>query len=204
MKIAAILLAAGESSRMKRPKPTLPWQGETLVEYQVNSLVAGGADEVFVVTGRSDDEVAPVLERMYSARRVFNPDYAQGKTTSIKAGVNALPGDVDAIALLAVDQPRPAWVVKRVLKSHIISGAPLTSPRFQGHGGHPLVFDGSLRAELAAVTEEKQGIREVFQRHEAHMNSVMFESEIVRLDLNTPEAYESALKLYPEMAAEPY
>ncbi len=202
MNVAAILLAAGESSRMGRPKPTLPWEGTTLVEYQVNSLIAGGADEVFVVTGKSDSEVAPILERHPSAHRVYNPDYARGKTTSVKAGVNALTGDVDAIILLAVDQPRPGWVVKKVLNSHLVSNAPLTSPRFQGHGGHPLVFSGELRDELAAVTEEKQGIREVFQRHEAEMNSVVFENEIIRLDLNTPEAYESALTSYAAKAAE--
>lgn len=187
---------------MGRPKPTLPWEGKTLVEYQVNNLLEGGVDEVFVVTGRSDAEVTPILTGLLNAHRVFNPDYEQGKTTSVRAGMNAVSEDVDAIVLLAVDQPRPIWVIKRVLESHLASGAPLTSPRFQNHGGHPLVFAGSLRGELAAVTEEKQGIREVFQRHEKQMNSIVFDNEIVRLDLNTPEAYESALKKYPEMAAE--
>ncbi len=203
MKVAAILLAAGESSRMGRPKPTLSWEGKTLVEYQVCSLLEAGVDDVFVVTGRSDAEVAPILEGRSKVHRVFNPHYAQGKTTSVRAGVDALSEDTGAIVLLAVDQPRPAWVVKRVIESHLASGSPITSPRFQGHGGHPLVFAGSLRDELAAVTEEKQGIREVFQRHEHQMNSVVFENEIVRLDLNTPEIYESALSSYPKIAAEP-
>ncbi len=187
---------------MGQPKPMLAWEGKTLVEYQVGSLLTGGADEVIVVTGRSDAEVAPIIERMQNARRAFNPDFAQGKSTSVRAGVNALPDDIGAIMLLAVDQPRPAWVVKRVLDSHLASGAPLTSPRYRGHGGHPLVFSGELRDELAQVTEEKQGIREVFQRHEARMNSLVIDNEVVRLDLNTPEAYESALKTYPEIAVE--
>ncbi len=203
MTIAAILLAAGESSRMGQPKPLLPWDGKTLVEYQVMSLLDGGTDEVFVVTGKSDTEVAPVVAALGHAHRVHNPGYAHGKTTSVRAGVQALPDDAEAIVLLAVDQPRPAWVVKRVLESHLSSGAPITSPRFQGHGGHPLVFDGTLRDELVAVSEEKQGIREVFQRHQARMNSVVFDSEIVRLDLNTPEAYEAALNQYAVLSAEP-
>lgn len=187
---------------MGRPKPTLPWQGKTLVEYQVNNLLEGGADHVFIVTGRSDNEVAPILKEMERATRVFNPDYAQGKTTSVRAGVGAVPENTAAIMLLAVDQPRPAWVVKLVLESHMASGAPLTSPRYKGHGGHPLVFAGSLRSELLGVTEEKQGIREVFQRHENQMNSVKFESEIVRLDLNTPEAYKTALENYSKISEE--
>lgn len=187
---------------MGRLKPLLPWDGKTLVEYQVANLLEGGVDEVIVVTGRGDTEVAVVLDKLIGVRRVFNPDYLQGKTTSVRAGVNAVPEDADAIVLLAVDQPRPAWVVGRVLESHIASGAPITSPRCEGHGGHPLIFAGSLRDELAAVTEEKHGIREVFQRHQENMNSVLFENEIVRLDLNTPEAYESALSHYSELDAE--
>lgn len=201
MTIAAILLAAGESSRMGRPKPLLPWEGETLVEAQVANLLAGGVDEVFVVTGKSDAAVAPLLAGLEHVNRVYNPEYVDGKTTSVRAGVAALPSGTTAIMLLAVDQPRPAWVIKIVLESHIASGAPITSPRFEGHGGHPLVFDGALRDELAAVTEENHGIREVFARHESRMNSVVFDNEIVRLDINTPEAYESALERYADLSA---
>ena len=193
MTVAAILLAAGESSRMGRPKPLLSWQGETLVEYQVHSLLEGGVDEVFVVTGKSDAEVTPILRNLKGVRRVHNPHFAEGKTTSIKAGIAALPDEVTSIVLLAVDQPRPAWVVRLVLDSHLAAAALLTSPRFEGHGGHPLVFDGTLREELAEISEESQGIREVFKHHEHHMNTVEFHNEIVRLDLNTPEAYEDAL-----------
>lgn len=201
MTVAAILLAAGESSRMGRPKPLLPWQGKTLVEYQVGSLLMGGADEVFVVTGKSDAEVTPVISDLKHVLRVHNPDFAEGKTTSIKAGVAALPEQVTEIVLLAVDQPRPTWVVRRVLESHLKSGAPLTSPRYEGHGGHPLVFDASIRSELASITEENQGIREVFSRHQDRMNAVVFDNKIVRLDLNTPEAYESALDVYDELSS---
>ena len=187
---------------MGRPKPLLPWQGTTLVEAQVSSLLEGGVDEVYVVTGKSDAAVAPVLARLRHVHRVHNPDFAEGKTTSVKAGVAALPSGTTAVVLLAVDQPRPAWVVRRVLESHLASGAPLTSPRYRGHGGHPLVFDGALISELAAITEENEGIREVFRRHEARMNGVEFDSPIVRLDMNTPEAYEKALREYEQISAE--
>lgn len=188
---------------MGRPKPLLAWQGKTLVEYQIENLLAGGVGEVFVVTGKSDREVAPILKGVGNVCRVHNPKFAEGKTTSIKAGIGALPADIDAIVLLAVDQPRPAWVVKRVLESHTASNAPLTSPRFENHGGHPLVFAGHLRGELAAITEENQGIREVFSRHEHEMNAVVFDSAVIRLDLNTPEAYDEALRNYEGLSVQP-
>jgi CTP:molybdopterin cytidylyltransferase MocA len=200
MTVAAILLAAGESSRMGRPKPLLEWFGQSLVEAQIDALLAGGADEVFVVTGKSDAQVAPVLAGRAHVHRVHNPDFAEGKTTSVKAGVAAVSLDAVTIVLLAVDQPRPAWVVRRVLESHLASGAPVTSPRFDGHGGHPLVFAGALRDELLAISESAEGIREVVRRHSARMNRVEFDSAVVRLDLNTLDAYEQALEAYPELS----
>ena len=186
---------------MGRSKSTLDWFGVPLVVAQVESLLAGGVDEVVVVTGMSDREVRPLIEGAPHARRVHNPDFAQGKTTSVRAGVAALGDDVDTVVLLAVDQPRPSWVVRLVLDSHLASGALLTSPRFEGHGGHPLAFSAELFPELAAVTEERQGIREVLRRHEHEVNRVEFETAVVRLDLNTPEAYEAALSGYQSLVS---
>ena len=188
---------------MGRPKPLLEWFGQSLVEAQIEALLGGGADDVFVVTGKSDAQVAPVLAGRPRVHRVHNPDFAEGKTTSVKAGVAAAPRDAVAIVLLAVDQPRPAWVVRKVVESHLASGAPVTSPRFDGHGGHPLVFSGALRDELLAISESAEGIREVVRRHGASMNRVDFESAVVRLDLNTLDAYEQALKAYPELSRRP-
>ncbi|MCH8205535.1 MAG: NTP transferase domain-containing protein, partial [Chloroflexi bacterium] len=87
-RICAILIAAGESTRMGRPKPLLAWHGTTLLEYQVDSLVEGGADEVIVVLGHDAESLAPYVKGA-CVRYVVNPDYREGKTTSIKAGVGA-------------------------------------------------------------------------------------------------------------------
>ena len=195
-----VLLAAGESIRMGHPKPLLPWRGTTMVEYQMNSLLHGGCDLVIVVTGKYDDEMAPLLKDRTGVTRAYNPNYAEGKATSVRAGIREVPDSADSIVLLAVDQPRPAWVIERVLKIHSDFGAEVTSPGYDGHGGHPLVFDASMRAELAAVTEEGQGIRAIFRRHDLNHHRVEFESAIVRLDINTPEAYEKALSAYAELA----
>jgi molybdenum cofactor cytidylyltransferase len=195
-----VLLAAGESSRMGSPKPLLPWRGTTMVEYQMNSLLQGGCDKVIVVTGRYDAEMAPLLKDREGVVRAYNPKYAEGKATSVQAGIWEVPDGVHSIVLLAVDQPRPAWVIERVLKVHTDFGASVTSPGYDGHGGHPLVFDASLRAQLAAVTEEGEGIRAILKQPDLNHHRVAFDSAIVRLDINTPEAYEEALANYAELA----
>ena len=195
-----ILLAAGESSRMGRPKALLPWRGTTLVEYQMNSLLQGGCDRVIVVTGKYDEEMAPLLKDRPNITRVYNPKYLEGKTTSIKAGVWELPDGIHSVVLLAVDQPRPAWVIEKVLRKHTDFGADITSPGYDGHGGHPLIFDAGLRTDLAAITEEGEGVRAIFKKPDIDHHRIEFDSAVVRLDINTPEAYEDALASYTELA----
>ena len=185
---------------MGRPKPLLPWRGTTLVEYQMNSMLRGGCKKVVVVTGRYDAEMAPLLADRPEIIRPYNPKYAEGKTTSVKTGIWELPDDISSIVLLAVDQPRPAWVIERILNAHNDYGSEITSPRFNDHGGHPLVFDSSLHIELASITEQTEGIREIFKKPSINHKHVNFESAIVRLDINTPEAYKEAVASYADLA----
>ena len=102
---------------MGRPKPLLPWRGTTLVEYQMNSLLRAGCEKVVGVTGKYDAEMMPVLIDRPEIIRAYNPKYAEGKATSVKTGIWELPDDVRSIVLLAVDQPRPTWVIERILNA---------------------------------------------------------------------------------------
>lgn len=185
---------------MGSPKGLLEWRGTTLLEYQMNSLLQGGCDKVVVVTGKYDTEMAPLLKDRPGIIRSYNPKYLEGKTSSIKAGVWELPDDIHSIVLLAVDQPRPAWVIEKVLRLHIDFGADVTSPGFDGHGGHPLVFDAKFRSDLLNITEEDKGVRAIFRKPDIDHHRVKFDSAIVRLDINTPEAYENALAAYTDLA----
>ena len=194
-RISAILAAAGESTRMGRAKPLLPWRGMTLVEYQIASLIEGGVEEVMVVLGHSAGDVEPYVKDP-RARSVLNPAYRRGKATSIVTGLRDIGRAADGILLLAVDQPRPAEIIAMVLSAHEKGDALITAPRYQGRGGHPPVFAAALRPELEAITEEAEGIRRVFRAHRDEVNEVAIDDPIVCLDLNTPEDYEAARAKY--------
>ena len=194
-RVSAILTAAGESTRMGSPKPLLQWHGVTLVEYQTRCLLEGGVSEVVVVLGHRAEDVIPFVKGS-NVRYVVNSRYREGKATSIKVGLTAVSLDADAIVLLAVDQPRTADVVSRVVTSHLENDTAITSPRYQGHGGHPLIFSARLRPELESISEESQGLRQVFQNHLDEITEVSFGDPIIRLDLNTPEAYAKAQIFY--------
>ena len=197
--IAAILLAAGESTRMAEPKPLLEWRGVPLLRYQIDQLCETSVREIVVVLGHRASELLPLTQGLAEASRVrtvVNPDYRQGKTTSIKAGLRSLRGGATAVLQLAVDQPRPAQVLQRLLDEHARGGHLISVPSHEGKHGHPPLFDGSLLPELMEISEEHQGVREVIERHLDELREVPMESPIVLTNLNTAEDYRRARELF--------
>ena len=209
--VAALLLAAGESTRMGEPKALLPWHGRTLLEYQVASLRSAGISRAIVVLGHKSDLLCAMLEGLAKIESVYNPDYRQGKTTSVKAGLRGLqrpeddrPGHREtALLILSVDQPRSPDTIRRIMQQHedlsrsrAPSGQPylITIPTYGGKGGHPLVISTLLLAELMEISEDTRGIKAVVRRHAAETQRVEIDAPEILLDLNTPEDYHRALK----------
>jgi len=206
--ISAILLSAGESTRMGQPKALLPWGDATLLEFQIAELRAAGVDDIVVVLGHDADAIAPRVPA--GARTVVNKDYKQGRASSLRAGAAALPDSADPIVVLGVDQPRPRLVHQRLLAAHRGGRALVTLPASDGKRGHPAVLSGALLPELRSATEEAQGLRGVIAAHEAEVQEAPFillqhesmasepdfTAMMVLLDVNTPEEYEDALALF--------
>ena len=189
-----MLLAAGESRRMGRPKALLPWRGTTLLAHQLDALLAGGADRVVVVLGHRPQDLQPFVQERSRVTGVINPGYAQGKTTSIKAGLGALGSpEPGTILLLNVDQPRSPDTIRQLLRHHVESKGLITIPTYAGKGGHPIAVDSALLPELQCISEETLGIKSVVRAHQDATFRVEMAIAEVLLDLNTPEEYEEAL-----------
>ena len=192
--VGAILLAAGESSRMGQLKALLPWRNTTLLEHQLRSLLDGGVQWVVVVVGHDADRLKPIIEAVEGASWTLNNDYLQGKTTSLKAGVAALAGQpISDVLLLNVDQPRNADTVRRLLERHQASSFRITIPTYGGKGGHPILIAAELFPELEEIEEESQGLKAVVRRHAEATERYELDDPSVLLDLNTPEQYQKAL-----------
>jgi molybdenum cofactor cytidylyltransferase len=190
--VAALVLAAGESSRMGSPKPLLPWRGEPLVAYQVRQLRAAGVGDVVVVVGHEAARVRPVAEAA-GGRVVENPGYRTGRAGSVCVGAAALADDVRAVVTLNVDQPRAAALVRCILDAHLAADAAITTPEQGGRRGHPVIFAGSLLPELRAVAEETEGLRAVVRRHAGRRQIVAVDDPAIHLEFNTPDEYAAAL-----------
>ena len=200
---SAILLAAGVSRRMGTLKALLDWRGRPLIIHQIVALREAGVDEVVVVLGHRADELQArigVNRDVYAVgnvRCVVNYDYAEGKTTSIKTGLDAVSapaGDAGTIVLLNVDQPRSAGVMRRVLEAHRDGeGALITIPPGGGQGGHPIVVSRRLYREMRVIDERTQGMRAVTERHQDATQRVEMGAPELLWDVNTPEQYQAAL-----------
>ena len=191
-RVTGVLLAAGLSTRMGRPKALLDWCGRPLVAYQVDQLKAAGAGEVIVVTGHEGAAVAAAVA-VTGARAVHNSNYDQGRASSVRSAADAVGGTPAYLVLLNVDQPRHAHVIRAVIDAHTRGGALITSPVWEGRRGHPLVIDGSLLAELRGVTEAEQGLRGLIARHAARRDDVPATDGEVLIDINDAEDYRRTL-----------
>ena len=191
----ALLLAAGESRRMGQLKALLPWRGAPLLSHQVSTLRQAGADRVVVVVGHQADRLKPLLEGQEGVEWVVNPDYLQGKTTSIKAGLATIgEGQTEVLLILNVDQPRSVETIGHLLQQHSALSSLITIPTFGGKGGHPIILSSQLLGELMGINEETQGVRAVVDRHKEQTRRLEVDAPEVLWDLNTPEQYEQALK----------
>ena len=193
--VAAILISAGESTRMGRLKALLPWHGLPLIEYQILNLLQVGIAQIIVVLGYRYEEISRHVKGP-RVQYVVNHNYKFGKTTSIKAGIGALKEDISDILILSVDQPRPAPLISSLINAHRKSQALITSPRYRKRGGHPVIFSVKLLEELEAIDEKDQGLRKVFDVRRSRVNEVCVEDHIIRLDLNTYEDYLNAQHSY--------
>ena len=113
-----MLIAAGESTRMGQLKALLVWEGQPLVRYQSEALLAAPVERVVVVLGYRSDALEPLLPSDPRLQVVHNPDYGSGKVSSIVAGVDAVEPTCHVL-ILGVDQPRAAATIRTVCEAHV-------------------------------------------------------------------------------------
>ncbi len=194
--IAAILLAAGESSRMGRPKQLLDWRGQALIAAQVEALLAARCRPVVVVLGAHDREVRAAIPSRPDVQIATNRNWREGRASSIRTGARAVPPTVDAVVVVSVDQPTDASVIEKLESAFDRSpDARIAVPRHDGRNGHPPLFRSELLPQLQSVTERQEGLRALRRRHAERTIFVEMDNPIVTLNLNTPDAYRRARAL---------
>ena len=148
--IAAVVLAAGESRRFGEQKLVAPFMGKAIVRHAVERALASGVGETVVVTGADAAGVHDALAGL-AVRFVDNPQYKQGMSTSLAAGITALASNVEAAIIALGDQPLvPAAAYAGVLAEFAKDRPPIIAASYNGVRGHPVLFAAATFAELIA------------------------------------------------------
>jgi molybdenum cofactor cytidylyltransferase len=191
--IAAIVLAAGASSRMGTPKQTLPVRGKPMLEDVLEVLRRTKVDQVLVVLGANDAEVRSKVE-FKDEVIVHNQDYAKGLSSSIRLGLSAMGPTTDAVFMVLADQPFLApGTVDRMIETYLASGAPIVVPVYRGRRGNPVLFGRRLFPEIMKVQGDS-GARSVVEGNEDLVLEVPVDDEGVVADVDTSSDYERAAR----------
>lgn len=199
--VAAIVLAAGGSTRMGQFKQLLPIGGQFLVRRVTEAVCAVDLAQVVVVVGAQAEAVTKALAGL-PVDIVVNEAWAAGMSTSIKAGLRALHSEVQATLIVLADQPTlTPNLLKALVDRYHATGAHIIAPFYQGRRGNPVLFDRALFPELLAV-EGDQGGRALLIRHQHEIECVEIDDPAVILDVDTRQDYEKAQELESEIREE--
>jgi molybdenum cofactor cytidylyltransferase len=199
--LAAVILSAGESSRMGSPKALIPLRGtnflghllDVIHQSRKNSESGKEIGCTRVVLGAHTTEITSKIPLDHSAI-VLNPNWRQGQLSSIKEAIRSLKEvQTDGIVLFLVDHPLvSAGLVSELVRQFYLTGRAIVLPKFGGKRGHPVIFAARLYDELLAAPAE-QGARAVVWAHPEEVLEVPTSEEGVVLNLNDPETLRRAL-----------
>lgn len=185
-----MVLAAGQSSRLGRPKQLLELGGKPVLEHVLRAAAASSLDGIVLVVGHEAERVRAAVGD-HGQRVVVNSAYREGQATSLAAGLRALPSDADGAIILLGDQPQ----ISPHLVDTIVGAARATGrddvfiqPSFRGKRGNPVLIGRRWFVEVMAQTGDV-GAREVLKNHPDAVVTVPVEGEQPLLDIDTEADY---------------
>ncbi len=195
-KVAALILAAGFSSRMGAFKPLLPFDENSVIATAVNSFRQAGIFDIRVVIGYQADKILPVLKEL-QVRPVLNERYAEGMFSSVFAGVQTFNTQTSAFFLLPVDTPLiKRHSLKAMLRLYRRTGAAVVFPTFQGKSGHPPLIDQQCFGDILAA-EGAGTLKIILKRFLCSAAELELPDRGIILDMDTPQDY-ARLKRYSQ------
>ena len=186
--ISAVILAAGSSHRLGKPKQLLPLGETTFLERTVDSILDSRVNEVIVVLGYRAEEMARLISRRLITIAV-NPDYRQGMSTSVLAGLKLVNQEAQGIIFVLADQPLvDSATVNRLLENFGSQEKDIIIPTYHGRRGNPVVFSTAYKNELMQLTGDVGG-RAVIAQHPDRVLELPVDCEGVVIDVDTWDSY---------------
>jgi molybdenum cofactor cytidylyltransferase len=192
MMISAVILAAGRSERMGRPKMLLPWGQETVLTHVISVFKKAGLEDILVITGGARKQVEELVSNL-GVKTVYNEEFERGEMlSSIQRGVRALTRQTQAILIGLGDQPQvQEGSVRIVCDAFHATRSQIVVPSFQMRRGHPWLVARPLWSELLAM-KPPQTPRDFLNMHANEIHYVDVDDPNILADLDTPEDYQRA------------
>jgi molybdenum cofactor cytidylyltransferase len=193
--IVAVILSAGESRRMGRPKALLPIDGQTFIERIVAALKQTKVGKIIVILGHNARELQSKISHL-PVEILINTDYKLGQLSSLQLAVRNLQPDLDCDGMLVhlVDHPylAPA-LVEEMIRRFYETKKRIIVPKFHGKRGHPVIFSNALFDEILSAPME-EGAKAVVNAHRAETLEIETEEEGIAVDIDTPELYQQHVR----------
>jgi molybdenum cofactor cytidylyltransferase len=196
-RVAAVILAAGKSSRMGEPKQLLRLGEMTMLGQTIDNVRRSALREIILVLGGSAEAIRRHLAPTESLQVVVNPSWQQGVASSLRAGLSAVSPETEAALIVLADQPfvRPE-TLNRLAGHHRQSRAQIVIPTHRGVRGNPVLLDRSVFAEVMAL-EGDVGCRAIFGSHLQGITMLELEDEGILLDIDNQGDYERLRSFRP-------
>lgn len=198
-RVAAVVLAAGRSTRMGGPNKLLEEiNGRPLVRIAAEEALASRARPVIVVTGHQHERVGAALAGL-EVRTVHNPDFAEGLSTSLRAGLAALPADIDGVIVLLADMPHvDATLINRLIAAFDPEkGALAVVPTIEGKRGNPVLWSRRFFPDLMSL-EGDVGARHLIGQYAEAVVEVPVAGRAALTDVDTPDALQAAKVVFEQ------
>lgn len=191
-KVAGVILAAGASTRMGRPKQLLPYLGRPLLEHALDAARGSALSPVILVLGANIEAIREAIDST-GVEIAVNDDYRRGQSTSVVAGVAALPEIVDGVLLLLGDQPGVTGSdIDSVLAAFDGDPRSIVMPSWQGTPANPVLFGRAYFADLQALSGD-EGARQIVARRRECVTLVPIDRPIPP-DVDTETDYQRLLE----------
>ena len=200
-RVTGIVLAAGKGSRMGRTKQLLPFRGQTILECVVESALASSLERVVVVLGHQVDILEPLLKGK-NVTVVCNPLYDSGQSSSLKAGLQSVAENSEAVLFLLGDQPLVTPnIIDLILSAYAASPSPVVLPEFAGKRGNPVLFSRETFPRIHTLNGDC-GARPLFNEYAGRILRVPVADPAIQLDIDSEEDYRRLLE-WEQIAKEP-
>jgi molybdenum cofactor cytidylyltransferase len=199
-RVAAIILAAGTSTRMGQPKQLLSWGGKPMLQHVVDTVRSAPVDQVVLVLGHHAPQILDALDLSSQppppeTRVVVNPDPARGLSSSVQVGLSALEEDIKAALFVLADQPAiTPEIIAAIVQRYRQTRAPVVVPVHGGRRGNPVLFARETFPALLQVRDD-QGGRAILAQYAARIEQVEVGSDAIFQDIDTVEDYSGAIQV---------